>query len=536
MAKKESSSDWKHQVARAERKSRLARMKGTDGHKKKIELQSIWKKVVFSILAVVIVIGLLVWLVAATGIVTKSVTALTVGDRKLTAADLNIVIGNMAASEQYGLAFTDEFQEVLDQSSQLNEDLTIREEFINQLMPSVAFMYTALNAIEEEGFEPDEDQQQVIDSNAKALEEQFTQMAVTSGRSVTGLLRMYYGPGVSLRMIERDLRNSMLISYYEDSIRERADLSDEKVEEFYQEHKDSLDVYSYYSYIFKADLDEDVTEEDKAEALDELIKRAEEALDDLKEMSFEEAILSRVSEEEAATLEENPDLLKLKKERPDKINSVVFNFLKEADRKASDTKILEGTDTVTLVQFVGRARDEFKPYSVRHILIKADEDGDQSDEELKAEAEKVLNTYLEGDQTEASFVKLVVQYSEDPGSKAAGGLYEDVALGTMVSEFEQWCTEDGRKAGDAGLVKTIHGYHIMRFEGYADQPELPERIREALKEVHLNNWMETISREAELTRHPFGMKFVGKNNFFSALFGKPPAEPQETIPQLTPAG
>ena len=64
MAKKETSTDWKYQVARAERKSRLARMKGSDGHKKKIELRSVWKKVALSILAVLIAFGLLVWLVS----------------------------------------------------------------------------------------------------------------------------------------------------------------------------------------------------------------------------------------------------------------------------------------------------------------------------------------------------------------------------------------------------------------------------------------------------------------------------------------
>ena len=273
MAKKETSTDWKHQVARAERKSRLARMKGSDGHKKKIELRSVWKKVVLSILAVLIAFGLLVCLVSSTGLLTRSVTALTGGDRKLKAADLNIVIGNMAASEQYGLAFSEEFQKILDQESDPDSGLTIREEFINQILPSLAFMYSALNQIDAHVFEPDQDQMDEMDANAKSLEEQFTQMALTSGRSVSSLVKLYYGPGVSLRMIERDLRNSMLINYYEDFIRDQADLSDEKVEEFYQEYKDNLDVYSYYSYVFNLETDEDATADDKKEALDNLLKK-----------------------------------------------------------------------------------------------------------------------------------------------------------------------------------------------------------------------------------------------------------------------
>ncbi len=538
MAKKETSTDWKHQVARAERKSRLARMKGSDGHKKKIELRSVWKKIALSILAVLIAFGLLVWLVSSTGLLTRSVTALTVGDRKLKAADLNIVIGNMAASEQYGLAFSEEFQKILDQESDPDSGLTIREEFINQILPSLAFMYSALNEIDAQGFEPDQDQMDEMDANAKSLEEQFTQMALTSGRSVSSLVKLYYGPGVSLRMIERDLRNSMLINYYEDFIRDQADLSDEKVEEFYQEYKDNLDVYSYYSYVFNLETDEDATADDKKEALDDLVKTAGLALGDLEEFSFQETILKYLSEEEMAGLEEDPDALALKKERAGRISTAVLGFLKDGSLKQGDAKVIEGTSTVTLVQFIGRARDNFKPYSVRHILIRNPEDDAEAktDEELKKEAEDVLKEYLDGDRTEASFVKLVIQHSQDPGSKAAGGLYEDVAAGTMVAEFENWCTEDGRKKGDTGIVKTVHGYHIMYFEGYGEEPELPGRIRESLKEIHLNEWVERISNDAQLTRHPFGMKFVGKTDFFSALFGRTPAEPKETIPELTPAG
>ncbi len=538
MAKKETSSDWKHQVARAERKSRLARMKGSDGNKKKIELRSVWKKVVLSVLAVLVVIALLTWFISSTGLLTKSVTALTVDERKLTAADLNIVMGNMAASEQYGLAFTEEFQKILDQEAGQGSDTTIREEFINQLLPSITFMYSALNEIERQGFQPDEDQLAEMDKSVKSLEEQFTQMAVSSGHSVSSLLKLYYGPGVSLRMIERDLRNSMLINFYEDAVRGQADLSDDKVEDFYQEHKDNLDVYTYQHYVFRLETDEDATDDDKKEALDDLVKTANLALGDLAEFSFEETILKYVSEDEAADIGENPDSLVIKKERAGRIASSVLDFLKEDGRKQGDAKVIEGTTTVTLVQFVSRARDGFKPYSVRHILIRNTEEAaeEKTDGELKKEAEDVLQEYLDGDQTEASFVKLVIQYSEDPGSKAAGGLYEDVSAGAMVSEFEQWCTEDGRKKGDTGIVKTVHGYHVMYFEGYGEEPELPGRIRESLKEIHLNEWVEQISNDARVTRHPFGMKFVGKTDFFSALFGRSPAEPEEKDPALLPAG
>ena len=199
MAKKESS-EWKHEIARAERKSRLARMKGTDGHKKKIESRSIWKKVTLTAVAIILVLALATWLVASSGVLQKSITAMYVGERKLTATDLNMVLGNMTASQQYGLAFDEEFQKLLDGESSLTEGATIRDDLINQIMPSVAFMYGVLNEMDREGFVPTEEQIQEIDKNAEALKKQFADMSVQSGRSVSSLVKLYYGPGASIRL------------------------------------------------------------------------------------------------------------------------------------------------------------------------------------------------------------------------------------------------------------------------------------------------------------------------------------------------
>ena len=532
MAKKETT-EWKHDIARAERKARLARMKDADGHKRKIESRSIWKKVTLSIVAVVLVLAIAVWLIASTGVVTKSVTAMTVADRKLTAADLNMVFGNMTASEQYGLAFTDEFQKILSQPSQFSEGGTVRDDLLNQMMPGVIFMYAALSDMEKHQFEPSEGQLAQIEEAAKGLREQFAQMAVTSGRGIRGLLKLYYGPGTSMSMVERDLRNAMMINFYEEEIKSQADLSDAKIEEYYEDHKDQLDVFSYNSYVFKLESDDEWTDEEKEEALDNLKKTAEQALEDLKEHAFFDAVLLHLSEEDAEALEEKQASLLTRKARPDKIGSKLHDFLKEEGRKLGDATVIEGTDSMTLIEFKGREKDNFKPYSVRHILIASDDEDDMTDEELHEEAERVLKEYVDGEQGEESFVKLVVQYSKDPGSVQAGGLYSDVPSGQMVPEFESWCVEEGRKKGDTGIVKSTHGYHIMYFEGYADEPELPEKIKANLTEMHLDTWRADIAENAEVVRHPFGMKFAGKVDFFDALFGPALKEPEATVPQLS---
>lgn len=111
---------------------------------------------------------------------------------------------------------------------------------------------------------------------------------------------------------------------------------------------------------------------------------------------------------------------------------------------------------------------------VRHILIAVDggtenEDGEvtYSDEEwetCRKEAQKVLDLWLAGEATEETFTDLAYEYSEDTGSNANGGLYQNLdAESGFVQEFIDWYMDEGRKPGDYGLIRTNYGYHVMYF-------------------------------------------------------------------------
>jgi hypothetical protein len=118
-------------------------------------------------------------------------------------------------------------------------------------------------------------------------------------------------------------------------------------------------------------------------------------------------------------------------------------------------------------------KDSGKLVDVRHILIAPQggttgEDGKtvySEDEWTAAEkkAQDLLDRYLAGDKTEEFFADLAELYSEDPGSKHNGGLYENVKTGKMTEEFDAWCFEEGRQYGDYGMVKTQFGWHIIFF-------------------------------------------------------------------------
>ena len=147
----------------------------------------------------------------------------------------------------------------------------------------------------------------------------------------------------------------------------------------------------------------------------------------------------------------------------------------------------------------GVTRDS-KFVDVRHILVQVKggttaEDGSTtySDEEWKTceeAAQAILDEWLAGDKTEESFAALATEKTEDPGSQATGGLYEQVYEGQMVAEFNDWCFDESRQYGDYGLVKTTYGYHVMFFVGsepqwisYAESDWMNEQSNKLLEDI-----------------------------------------------------
>ena len=143
---------------------------------------------------------------------------------------------------------------------------------------------------------------------------------------------------------------------------------------------------------------------------------------------------------------------------------------------------------------------ESKFVDVRHILVQVKggttaEDGSTtySEEDWKTcedAAQAILDEWLAGDKTEESFAALAGEKTEDPGSQATGGLYEQVYEGQMVPEFNDWCFDESRQYGDYGLVRTSYGYHVMFFVGsepqwisYAESDWMNEQSNKLLEDI-----------------------------------------------------
>ena len=93
-------------------------------------------------------------------------------------------------------------------------------------------------------------------------------------------------------------------------------------------------------------------------------------------------------------------------------------------------------------------------------------------------------------------------YSDDSGSNTNGGLYEAVKERQMVTNFNDWCFDASRKAGDTGIVESDYGYHIIYFIG-DDAEEWHVNIKDTITSNKLNDYMSNLTADLEVkdSRH-----------------------------------
>lgn len=130
--------------------------------------------------------------------------------------------------------------------------------------------------------------------------------------------------------------------------------------------------------------------------------------------------------------------------------------------------------------------------NVRHILIQPEGEQDTWTDETWAAAEASAQALYDqwlANPTEENFAALATDNTMDPGSAETGGLYEEVAPGDMVTEFNDWCFDDQRKVGDHGIVKTTYGYHIMYFVGQTETRAWYDAAAEELVYAQLEEFM-----------------------------------------------
>lgn len=482
---------------------------------------------IYSIIGVVIVILVAILLIWNSGIVQRNTKVAEINGEKVTAAQVayyyysNEVMYTANLYSSYG--YTGSYNTSVSPKEQIitaeaATEYGIVEEYIGQTFHDY-FLDIALRSLGEEqillaaakeaGYTLSDSGKDTVKAEMESLDDTLDSYLSYYGADMTrtAYLQMVYGKSMNESKYRTCIENAVLADeFYDAYFNTLADYSDEELDAYYQDNKDTLDNVTYYWRQF------DGTAADTTDAEGNTIEPTVEQ---------EAAALAAAQAAADAALAEvkgNLDAVKGNEDYTEttgilaSTSSFYYDWLVDAERQPGDATVLESSTGTSyyVVVFGERYRDETPTVNVRHILVEAKnednpatEDVDESTEDptdeafaaAEQKAQALLDQWKAGEATEESFAALVAENSADTASINTGGLYERVYDGYMFDGFNDWIFDDARQSGDTGLVKntesTTQGWHIIYFVGN-DAPVWETSARAGLWGNEVKNNLEIV--------------------------------------------
>ena len=516
-------------------------MSASKEHKKELELERQRQReeqakaerksmMTYTVVGVICAIVAVAVLVLNSGILQRSVAAITVNGTKYTAADMqyyyNMQYMNTANTSQtyamYGVDYG--FDYTVDPAKQIYDEQTGQtwhEAFEEYAKKSVTYLTAINDAAKKAGHVLSEEaiaaRQKVLDNMNSAWVGNYTDR--------DQFLRANYGSYMTYERLLELLDLEVMASDYVNALTAAMVYDDADYDAYYAEHANELDTFTVTQFVLRAE------EPTAAEGEQELT--AEEKAAGLEQAKAEKKV---VAEEILAKLAGGADPETLAEEYKDELyssaisttrvgtsmqNTTFADWALEAGRKNGDTSLTEYDGTTLynyyVVRFEERALDESKTADVRHMLIAAEANDSVSvptDDQFavaEAKAQEVLDLWKKGEATEESFAALVPQYTADTSSAANGGLIEKISASSgYVEEFANWALDPARQVGDTGLVKNtgsaVMGWHVMYYVG-DNMPVWQMTANSALLEADYAAW-ETETVKGYEAQEGFGLKLM----------------------------
>ena len=91
------------------------------------------------------------------------------------------------------------------------------------------------------------------------------------------------------------------------------------------------------------------------------------------------------------------------------------------------------------------------------------------EEYCRERGEKLLSgwsgNWLTRRNSDSNFARLTNEYSQDPATKANGGLLTGVRQGQLIEPLDAWCFDPARQPGDTAILRSELGWHLVYFRG-----------------------------------------------------------------------
>ena len=451
---------------------------------KKLKLYSTIAVVVLAVLVLFAAVYGVGKAISNSGIRQRNTVAMTVGDHQISNAELNYyfvdAVNNFYQNYgSYAALFGLDISKPLDKQ-EVSEGYTWADDFMASATENITAIYALNDEAKAHGFTLTEEEIAEIDGNFTIME--YYAIYNYGYADLETYLKAMYGSGATVESYREYYEMSVLAQSYETYYSDSLTYTDADLR---AAEADNFNLYSSYDYNAYY---QTVSAFHSSEATEDEIAIAEKmAENEIKKLAEGEYATVADFDAAIAAMDVNANTTASSSAYENTIYSSVSatykDWVAESSRQEGDVAYFpatstdaEGNESVIgyyVVYFIGANTNEYALANVRHILV-APEGGTYdsttgtttySDEEMaaaKAAAEELYAQWQAGEATEDSFAALANEKSAD-GDGTTGGLYEEVYPGQMVTNFNDWCFAEDRKAGDTGIVESEYGYHIMYY-------------------------------------------------------------------------
>ena len=494
---------------------------------------------IFAAAIAVMILVVIASRVFSSGMIPRSTTALTVGETKVSAAELNhyyidSVNNFLEQAGDYVSLFGLDTTKALDEQFYSEADeLTWADYFVDQATATAQNMYAVYNAAKAEGFTMSAESAESIDATMENMELYATLYGFSSADSYIAAM---YGEGCNEKTFRQYAEVQLTAQEFAAAKNESLTYDDAAIRAEDEANAATYSAYTYnYAYLAASKFYEGGTEnEDGTTTYSDEEMEAGRAAAEAAAQTLVSATTIEELDAAYAALEINAEVENAASTRQNNIQyssvtTAIREWVTASERKAGDIALIPSeytthnhedgeectgdNDTKSVsgyyvVLFESRDENLTNLINVRHILVAfeggtTDETSGStvySDEEkaaAKAEADEILASFQAGEMTEDAFAALANELSDD-GDGTTGGLYENVYPGQMVSNFDAWCFDAARKAGDTAVIDTEYGYHVMYFVGTSDTTYRDYMIESTLRNADLSAWETGLIEAAEL--------------------------------------
>lgn len=329
-------------------------------------------KIVSSVIGIAIVLGIVAG--AAVSVVTKQTalkgTYIQVNERKVSELEFdyyyNSSVNNYLTTygsliSYMGLDTTKDFSE-----QAYSDEMSWKDMFEQMAVQQMTQIFALSDDAKVNGFTYDdsEDYAERVESIKTAAE--------NAGVSVSEYYKSAFGEYATEKNVAPFMKENLLaVAYYNELLETNAP-SDEEIDAYYQENKQSYDKVDFRSFAFTADLAEDASEEDINKTMEELEKQADAFMEERKAgKDFEELCIKYAPEESKANYEDADSELSLSEGvYYSGAPYTISEWLYDDARKEGDITVLadETNHQVYVAEFISKYYDEADDANISSVI------------------------------------------------------------------------------------------------------------------------------------------------------------------------